>query len=66
MNIIEETIINNLFKNIVTKGQYPEFGSPECKCNKCMFYKVACPSSHKQNVAGCFHGWKRDEFIGGI
>lgn len=59
MNIIEEAIINELFIDIVTKGNYPEFGSPECRCKKCMFYKVACtPPSAK--VVGCFHGWKKE------
>ena len=59
MNIIEKTIINHLYKNIVTKGEYPEFGFPECRCNKCMFYGVACVPTGK-DVVGCFHGWKRE------
>ena len=60
MNVIEEKIINDAFMKVITKGEYPEFGSPEVRCNKCMFYKVACKPSGK-NVVGCFHGWKREE-----
>lgn len=59
MNIIEEKIVNDIFMNVIAKGEYPAFGSPECKCNKCMFYKIACKPSDK-NVVGCFHGWKRE------
>ena len=59
MNVIEKKIVNDIFIDIVTKGKYPEFGSPECKCDKCMFNKVVCPSSNKPDVVGCFHGWKR-------
>ena len=44
----------------MTKGEYPNFGSPECRCSKCMFHKVACNPSGK-NVVGCFHGWKIEE-----
>ena len=58
-NVIEEKIINDAFMNIVTKGEFPEFGSPEVRCNKCMFNKIICPSSNKPDVVGCFHGWKK-------
>lgn len=57
-NVIEEKLIKNAFMNVITKGEYPNFGSPECKCDKCMFYKVACEPKDK-NVVGCFHGWKK-------
>ena len=60
MNVIEEKIINDVFMKVITKGEYPEFGSPECRCNKCMFYGIACNPSDK-NVVGCFHGWTREE-----
>lgn len=60
MNVIEKKIINDAFMNVITKGQYPEYGSPETKCNKCMFYKVSCQPSN-ENVVGCFHGWKREK-----
>jgi len=59
MNIIEKHIIGELYNNILTKGEYPKFGSPECNCNKCMFYNVTCPPSPHR--AGCFHGWKKEE-----
>jgi hypothetical protein len=55
MNIIEEKIIKEIYTNIMTKGEYPNFGSPECKCSKCMFHNVACTPIHKDAV-GCFHG----------
>lgn len=57
-NVIEEKLIKNAFMNVITKGEYPNFGSPECKCDKCMFYKVAC-NPKDENIVGCFHGWKR-------
>lgn len=60
MNIIEEKIINDIFTKVITKGEYPNFGSPECKCNKCMFHNVACFPTNK-NAVGCFHGWKKEE-----
>lgn len=59
MNAIEEKIVNDLFMNVITKGEYPKFGSPECKCDKCMFNEVACKPSRK-DVVGCFHGWKKE------
>lgn len=59
MNVIEKKIINDLFMNIITKGEFPNFGSPEVKCKRCMFYEIACKPSDKY-VVGCFHGWKRE------
>lgn len=59
MNIIEDAIIVNAFNNIITKGKYPEFGSPEVHCDKCMFHKVTCFPTNK-NAVGCFHGWKKE------
>ena len=58
MNVIEEKIVNHLYENVITKGEYPNFGSPEVHCNKCMFYEVACKPSDE--CVGCFHGWKRE------
>jgi hypothetical protein len=60
MNIIEEKIINDIFTKVITKGEYPEFGSPEVLCSKCMFHNVACFPTNK-NAVGCFHGWKKEE-----
>ena len=57
MNIIEEKIIKEIYTNIMTKGEYPEFGSPEVYCNKCMFHNIACFPS--KDAVGCFHGWKK-------
>ena len=59
MNIIEEKIIVDAFMDIVIKGEYPKFGSPEVHCNKCMFYGIACNPS--DNIVGCFHGWKKKQ-----
>ena len=60
MNVIEEKIIADTFMNIIKNGKFPEFGSPDCRCDKCMFNKIICPSSNKPDVAGCFHGWKME------
>ena len=60
MNVIEEKIIVDTFMNIIKNGKFPKFGSLECKCNKCMFNKIICPSSEKSDVVGCFHGWKME------
>lgn len=56
--VVEETIIKAFYERIMTKGEFPKFGSPETRCDKCMFHNVACfPSS---DCVGCFHGWKRE------
>lgn len=55
----ETKIIKTIYKNIMNKGEFPKFGSPEIKCNKCMFYGTACLPS--PDCVGCFHGWKREE-----
>ena len=60
MNVIEEKIIDDIFMKIITNGEFPKFGSPEVRCDKCMFNKIICPSSNKPNVVGCFHGWKKE------
>lgn len=60
MNVIEKKIINDIFRKIITNGEFPNFGSPEVRCDKCMFNKIVCPSSNKPNVVGCFHGWKKE------
>ena len=54
----EIAIIKAFYERIMNKGEFPKFGSPETRCDKCMFFKIACfPSS---NCVGCFHGWKRE------
>lgn len=60
MNVIEEKIINDTFRKIITNGEFPNFGSPEVRCDKCMFNKIVCLSFNKPNVVGCFHGWKKE------
>ena len=59
MSNTEKKIIYVIYENIINNGEFPNFGSPEIKCNKCMFYGIAChPSS---DYVGCYHGWKREE-----
>lgn len=54
----DKKIIETIFEDIITKGEFPKFGSPTMKCNECMFYGIACyPSS---DCVGCFGGWKRE------
>lgn len=53
MNKIDEKIIKSIFENI-QKGVYPKFGSPETRCNKCMFYGVVCMP--KPEYVGCYGG----------
>lgn len=60
MNTLEEKIIKEVYANIMTKGEYPKFGSPEVYCDKCMFHNVTCTPINKYAV-GCFHGWKMEE-----
>lgn len=56
---VEKKIIQTVYENIITKYEFPNFGSPEIKCSKCMFYGVACfPAS---DCVGCYHGWKREK-----
>jgi hypothetical protein len=40
-------------------GNFPKFGSPEIKCDKCMFYKIVCQPIPEH--IGCYCGWKREE-----
>ena len=59
MGNTEKEIIKVLYEKIMNEGKFPKFGSPEIKCDKCMFYKIACfPSSE---FVGCYHGWKQEE-----
>ena len=55
MNKIDEKIIKSIFENI-QKGVYPKFGSPETRCDKCMFLGVICLPSTE--YTGCYGGWK--------
>ena len=57
---IEEKIIRDIFENMKNEI-FPEFGSPETRCNKCMFYEVVCPPRYDR--VGCYGGWKREEEV---
>lgn len=41
----------------VKRGLFPNFGSPETLCSKCMFHKTVCFPDPKH--IGCLGGWKR-------
>lgn len=57
MNNSDKKIIRLIFEKM-KQGDFPNFGSPETKCDKCMFYGIACfPSSE---YVGCLGGWKRE------
>ena len=58
INEIDKKMIKLLFEN-ARNGKFPEFGSPETSCDKCMFCGVACETSPE--YVGCFGGWKREE-----
>ena len=58
MNKIEEKIIKSIFDDM-KNGIFPKFGSPETKCDKCMFCGVICQTNH--DYVGCLGGWKREE-----
>lgn len=59
INDIDKKMIKIIYENIMEKCEFPKFGSPETKCDKCMFYGVACQPLPK--YIGCYHGWKREE-----
>lgn len=59
INSIEKKLVKVLYNNIVTKYEFPKFGSPETKCSKCMFHNIACYPAPA--YVGCYHGWKREE-----
>lgn len=56
MTEVEKKIMQEIFADI-KKGKFPDFGSPETKCEKCMFYKTVCFQSAE--YVGCLGGWKR-------
>lgn len=59
MNYIDKKMTIQIYEDILRGRGFPKFGSPETKCNRCMFYEVACfPSSE---YVGCFSGWKRED-----
>ena len=52
-------MIEIIFNNIMLKDEFPKFGSPETRCDKCMFYNVVCWPAPR--YVGCFHGWKKEK-----
>lgn len=56
---IDKKMINIIYENIVKKGEFPKMGSPETRCEKCMFYGIACIPLPE--YVGCYHGWKREK-----
>lgn len=53
-----KTILKTIFED-TKRGVWPNFGSPETKCIKCMFYGIVCDPDPK--YVGCFGGWKRSD-----
>lgn len=58
VNKVAENIIRGVFEDI-QKGNWPKFGSPETRCNKCMFYKITCLPN--PDYSGCYGGWKMEK-----
>ena len=56
MGNTEKKMIEVIYENIMTKAEFPKFGSPEIHCNKCMFCGITCHPS--ADYVGCLHGWK--------
>lgn len=54
----DKKMIKLLFDNAMLKGEYPNFGFPETRCDKCMFAGIACETSPE--YVGCLGGWKRE------
>lgn len=49
-------ILDKMYKDIITKTEFPKVGEPTTRCNECAFSGKQCnPGSL---VTGCFHGWK--------
>ena len=57
INETDKTMIKLIFEDM-KNGKFPEFGSPECRCDKCMFAGITCETSSE--YVGCFGGWKRE------
>lgn len=57
-NKVDKIIIKNIHEDIINKGIWPKFGSPETRCNKCMFYGITCAPRHDR--IGCLGGWKME------
>ena len=51
-----KTILKVIFEDM-KRGSFPKFGSPETRCNKCMFYGLVCIPPPE--YVGCLGGWKR-------
>jgi len=59
MSSVDKKMIEIIFSNIMLKDEFPNFGSPETMCNKCMFHEIVCWPA--PGYIGCFHGWKREK-----
>ena len=57
MSKADRVIIRAIWEQM-RKGIKPPFGSPETKCNKCMFSGVVCIPDDR--IPGCLGGWKRE------
>ncbi|MDO5415261.1 MAG: hypothetical protein Q4F78_07325 [Bacillota bacterium] len=57
MSKVDRIIIRAIYEQL-RKGNKPKFGSPETKCNKCMFNEVICIPN--KAITGCLGGWKRE------
>lgn len=57
MGKVDRIIIRAIYEQL-RKGHEPQFGSPETKCDKCMFNKVVCIPD--EAITGCLGGWKRE------
>lgn len=57
MSKVDRIIIRAIYEQL-RKGDKPNFGSPETKCNKCMFNEVICIPD--EAITGCMGGWKRE------
>lgn len=58
MTNLEKKIIKDIFEKM-KDGFTPRFGSPETRCDKCMFLEVICLPS--EEYTGCYGGWKMEK-----
>lgn len=60
MNITQMIVTKAIYDDIIDKGEFPKFGSPETNCSKCIFYRVTCIPSreYREGIVRCNHGWK--------
>ena len=56
-NKTDKLMIKMVFEEL-KNGNFPKFGSPETKCEKCMFSGISCFPGI--GVVGCLGGWKKE------